>query len=211
MTSIAITAAPDSLSEVISRPTTSRRHGHWPTVARLRSSTSTMVTRPDGVRGSVARTTLSYTASSSRENSGGRLTMIAAVTMTGARPLRISRRRRSGAGRVNNEGLPDGDFDPAVARLGDVVACLDEQVTLAVRGHVHGCGRQAGIGEDGTNAHRALEAERDVRFLLAGRIGVADDHHLGDGQGPHRLQDRRYLRGRLVGQGIGLELELEDE
>ena len=32
----------------ISRPTTSRRHGHWPIVDRLRSSTSTMTTWSPG-------------------------------------------------------------------------------------------------------------------------------------------------------------------
>jgi len=48
MMSSAIVAAPSSRMRAISVPMRSRRHGHWPIAARLRSSTSTITIRPPG-------------------------------------------------------------------------------------------------------------------------------------------------------------------
>jgi len=59
MTSTAITDAPASCSAAINRPTTSRRHGHCPTVARLRSSTFTITTPGPGVLVPAMRSTTS--------------------------------------------------------------------------------------------------------------------------------------------------------
>jgi hypothetical protein len=46
--SSATTAAPAERTRSMSVATRSRRHGHWPTVDRLRSSMSTMVIRSEG-------------------------------------------------------------------------------------------------------------------------------------------------------------------
>src|SRR4051812_16545412 len=158
---MAMTDAPASPSDVISRPITSRRHGHWPTVARLRSSTSTMATRPAGAGISLVRTTMSYAASSTREKSGGRKIARAAVTRTGTTPVRKITRRCGEARRLTRR-LPDRDPDAAIAGLGCVVARFDEQIGLAMGSDVDSGGGKAGLYEDVAHALRALEAERDV-------------------------------------------------
>jgi hypothetical protein len=55
ITSTPIVGAPRSRMRASSVATVSRRHGHCPIVDRLRSSTSTMATRPLGACAAIAR------------------------------------------------------------------------------------------------------------------------------------------------------------
>src|SRR5437867_804880 len=197
MTSSAMTAAPASLSRAINRPTTSRRHGHWPTVVRLRSSTSTMTTPAAGGVARAERKSRSYVESSNRPRREGRYSTSTAARTTGSAPLRTIRRRRDEPRGLDTARLPHRDFDAAIARLGSVVPRLDEQVGLAMRGHLDQRRRDACFNQDALHAHGALQAERDVRLGFAERVGVPDDNDFWNGQPLHGSQDLGNLSARL--------------
>src|SRR6185295_7080210 len=133
------------------------------------------------------------------------------VNRTGTTALSTNSRRRNGLRGLNTAGLPDGDLDTPVAGLRRVVAGLDEQVGLAVRGHVDSGGRKAGLHQDAAYGVGAPQPEREVGLGLAHRIGMPDDDDFGHRERFHRVEDRRYERRRLVGQRIGFEFELERE
>src|SRR6187399_1660771 len=101
-----------------------------------------------------------------------------AATSTGAMPL--NRIRRRGRALTGGTGLPDGDLDAAVARLGHVVAGLDEQVSFTVRDDVHGRRRKSRAGQNAAYRGGPFETEGHVRFGVAHRVGVADDDDLGN-------------------------------
>src|SRR5688500_11459711 len=113
-------AAPNSLKRAIRLPMRSRRQGHWPIVDKLRSSTSTMTTRPLGGLVRADRRRMSYAALSSRPRETGGNTANTLVTITALTPHRNTRRRRVGrafAEIAKAVRLPHRNVDAPIAGL----------------------------------------------------------------------------------------------
>src|SRR6516164_8706842 len=143
--SSAIVETPASRRPEIRRATRSRRQGHCPYIARLRSSTSMIATRSLGGLVPIDRTSASYTALSRRARNGGLETAKVAAMNTGRKPLKNTRRgRRLAPSKVaiRARRLPYCDLDAPIAWFWSFVGRLDEQVGLTVGRHFY-----AGRGE----------------------------------------------------------------
>src|SRR6187401_1715314 len=160
--SSATVAAPISLKRTIRSPMRSRRQGHWPMVDRLRSSTSTITTRPLIGLVLIDRSRMSYAALSSLPNSAGGNTASTTVTSTAPTPHRNTRRRRVGRAFGNLATvvrLPHGNVDAPIAGLWGFIGGVDQRIEFADRRGFDGRAIEAGGDEEISNHHRPLQPE----------------------------------------------------
>src|SRR3954452_12196173 len=81
--------------------------------------------------------------------------------------------------------LSDVDFDSAVLRLIDFIGGRHEQLALAPAGGADTLARNADADEKALDALGALGRKLVVGRLVAHRVGMADDEHIGQRPGAH--------------------------
>src|SRR6185503_9148791 len=192
----------------------SRRQGHWPMVVRLRSSTSTMTTRP--LRGLLLmdRSSMSYAALSDRPSSAGVKTASTAATITAPTPHRNTSRHRGGRALrklATAVRLPHSDVDAPIAGLRGFIGSLDQGIELTNRGDFDAGITESGRDENTADRHCPLQPEPVVRLLGSHRVGVSDDDDVLDDVLFHGCQDLWDERLRFIRQLVRLESEKQRE
>ena len=185
-------------------PTTSRRHGHWPTAERLRSSTSTITTSPPGGCVRAARSSASYDGVLEPLEERGTV------------------KRQQGDDDGGHDAADENDAARPNAHLTVIstrrlrgsstsIGGLHEEVGFAMRRDIDHSRTDPRLDELRANRVGAPEAELDVAGGAPRRIGVPDHCNIGERAGSERFEHLRKQRPALVGQVIRFESEIQDE
>src|ERR1700730_6440617 len=105
--------------------------------------------------------------------------------------------------------LSDSDLDASVAGFRNMIGCRHEKIELAAAGDRDRAAVDPIPNKSGADRRRPRERKRPIRAKIAESIGVADHFDLVDRALLDVIEHRTVGDGRLRGQSIAAEDEVE--